>query len=270
MHIERRDKWSRLGSAARVTFTVVAALAGVFVVAAAAQRGGPPGPPPSPRAAAPIDLTGYWVALITEDWRYRMVLPPKGDFTSVPLNPAGRKVAEAWDPARDEAAGEQCKAYGAGGIMRMPGQLNITWQDDTTLKLETDAGTQTRLFAFGATRSQGGDWQGVSQATWDRSASAMGAGGGPFGAPISRGGSLKVVTTKMKPGYLRKNGVPYSADAVITEYLDRFNLPNGDSLLVVSTELVDPTYLFQPFWTSTHFKKQNDGSGWNPTPCSAR
>jgi hypothetical protein len=74
----------------------------------------------------------------------------------------------------------------------------------------------------------------------------------------------------MKPGYLRRNGVPYSADAVMTEYFDRFDIPNGDALLVVSTELVDPAYLVTPFWTSTHFKRQNDASGWNPKPCSVR
>ena len=81
---------------------------------------------------------------------------------------------------------------------------------------------------------------------------------------------MKVVTKGMKPGYLRKNGVPYSADAVITEYFDRFDLPGGDALMVVSTEVVDPAYLSQPFWTSTHFKKQRDATGWNPTPCTAR
>jgi hypothetical protein len=91
-------------------------------------RGGPPpGPPPVPKAAAPVDLTGYWVSLVTEDWRYRMVTPPKGDYTSVPLNPEGKKVADAWDPAKDEASGDQCKAYGAAGIMRVPGRLHITW-----------------------------------------------------------------------------------------------------------------------------------------------
>jgi hypothetical protein len=233
------------------------------------QRGGPPQPPPSPRAAAPVDLTGYWVSLVTEDWRYRMTTPPRGDFAGVPLNQAGRQSAGAWDPARDEASGDQCKAYGVGGIMRVPGRIHITWQDDETLKLEADAGTQTRLLAFRAPRTQGGDWQGVSAASWDRSVSVMGPGG-IFGNAPARGGSLKVVTTKMKPGYLRKNGVPYSADAIVTEYVDRFDVPNGDSLLVVSTEVVDPTYLAQPFWTSTHFKKQNDASGWNPLPCSPR
>ena len=81
---------------------------------------------------------------------------------------------------------------------------------------------------------------------------------------------MAAVTTKLKPGYLNKNGLPYSANTVITEYWDRLDVPGGDSLLVVSSEVVDPTYLAQPLWTSTHFKKQNDGTGWNPTPCSAR
>jgi hypothetical protein len=147
--------------------------------------------------------------------------------------------------------------------------VRISWIDDQTLKIETDAGTQTRTIGFGAPKSPGGDWQGASVASWDRSASVI---GGFFPGPAGggRGGSLKVVTTRMKPGYLRKNGVPYSADAVVTEYFDRFDVPNGDSLLVVSTEIVDPTYLAQPYWTSTHFKKQADAAGWNPTPCVAR
>jgi len=108
----------------------------------------PAGPPPrlSARDTAPEDITGYWVSVVTEDWRWRMLTPAKGDITSIPLNPVGRKTAEAWDPAKDEAAGNQCKAYGAPGLMRLPTRLHITWQDDNTLKVETDEGTQTRLF----------------------------------------------------------------------------------------------------------------------------
>jgi hypothetical protein len=237
-------------------------------------RGGPPGPPPTPRAGAKIDITGYWVSLVTEDWRYRQFTPPKGDYESLPINPAGKKIADAWDPAKDEAAGEQCKAYGAAGIMRMPTRLHITWQDDNTLKLETDAGTQTRIFRFGAPQGAGGDWQGVSSASWDypRAQVVTGFGGIDFGfePPPPPGGSLKVVTTKLKPGYLRKNGVPYGAGTVLTEYFDRFDVPGGDTLLMVISEVIDPEYLRQPFWTSTHFKKQNDASGWNPTPCTSR
>lgn len=243
-------------------------------VVALAQRGGAPPPPQSPRLAAPIDLTGYWVSLITEDWRYRVATPPKGDYNSVPLNPAGRKAADAWDPGRDEAAGEQCKAYGVGGVMRLPGRLHVTWQDDRTLTIETEAGTQVRTMRFGPAAMGASDWQGHSQASWDRMQGPMGAGllfgGGGFGVGSAAGGSLKVVTRGMKPGYLRKNGVPYSGDAAVTEYFDRFDLPAGDALMVVSTEVVDPAYLTQPFWTSTHFKKQRDATGWKPTPCTAR
>ena len=244
-------------------------MCGLAATSAAGQRGGPPQAPPTAKAAAPIDLTGYWASVVSEDWRYRMTTPPKGDVAGVPLNAAGRQAAGAWDPARDETAGEQCKAYGAAAIMRMPGRLHVTWQDEETLKIELDAGTQTRTLSFRTPRTEGGDWQGVSMANWDRSDSPM-ARGGFFPGTTARGGSLKVLTTKMKPGYLRRNGVPYSADAVMTEYFDRFDLPNGDSLLVVSTEVVDAAFLTTPFWTSTHFKRQNDSSGWNPKPCSVR
>src|SRR3974390_2584828 len=62
------------------------------------------GAPAPARAQAPIDLTGYWVSVVTQDWRYRMVTPPKGAFGGVPLNAEGRRVANEWDPAKDEAA----------------------------------------------------------------------------------------------------------------------------------------------------------------------
>jgi hypothetical protein len=234
-------------------------------------RGGPPQPPPTAKAGAPIDLTGYWVSVVTGDWRFRMVTPLKGDYTSMPMNAEARKIADAWDPAKDEAAGEQCKSYGAPALMRVPGRLHITWQDDQTLKLEMDSGTQTRVFSFGAAQSQGGDWQGVSKASWEYLPAAVVDTLAPNrNAPDRRAGSLKVVTTNFKPGYLRKNGVPYSANAVLTEYFDRVTEPNGDTYIIVTSTVEDPTYLNQPFMLSTHFKKQADASGWNPTPCSAK
>src|ERR1044071_2252379 len=75
------------------------------------NRGG--GPPPTPRASAPFDMTGYWVSLVTEDWRWRMMTPPKGDYSSVPLNNEGRRVADTWDLAKDKAEGNECRAFGA-------------------------------------------------------------------------------------------------------------------------------------------------------------
>src|SRR6266700_4860128 len=256
-----------------MTWTVRVTKAGLVILLAAGSlqaqgrggRGGAPQPPPTAQAGAPIDLTGYWVSLVTGDWRFRMITPPKGDYTSMPLNAEARKIADAWDPAKDEAAGEQCKSYGAPALMRVPGRLHITWRDDQTLRLEMDAGTQTRLFAFGPPQSQGGDWQGVSKASWEYLPAAVIDTLAPNrNAPDRRAGSLKVITTNFKSGYLRKNGVPYSANAVLTEYFDRVTEPNGDSYLVVTSTVEDPTYLNQPFMLSTHFKKQADASGWNP------
>ena len=122
----------------------VALLLLVLSAPLSAQRGQPA------RAAAPVDLTGYWVTVVTEDWRYRMVTPARGDHPSVPLNAAGNALANSWDPAKDDAGGEQCRAYGAAGVMRLPGRIHVTWQDDATLKIETEEGTQTRLLKFGS------------------------------------------------------------------------------------------------------------------------
>jgi len=213
----------------------------------------PVGPTPTAKASAPVDLTGYWVAFVTEDWRFRMITPRKGDYQPVPMTPEARKVADAWDPAADEAAGNQCKSYGAGAIMRLAARFHITWQDDNTLRIDSDAGTQTRLLHFNPPTSPGErTWQGDSSAQWDRPA------------------SLKVTTTHMRSGYLRKNGVPYSENAVLTEYFDAAPIPSGGQVLLVTAIVDDPQYLRQPFTTSSQFKKEADGSKWDPQPCAAR
>ena len=190
-----------------------------------AQR--PPQQPQRPKTAregAQVDLTGYWVPLITEDWLYRVVTPAKGDATSVPLNPEGRKVAGAWDLAKDEAAGEQCKPFGAPGLMRLPLRVHITWADDNTLKVETDAGQQTRLFIFDKTKQPGRErtWQGHSLAEWTQPVGVFNLaaflalpGAEPNKSDGPPKGSLKVVTQNLRPGYLRKNGLPYSERTVL-------------------------------------------------------
>jgi len=258
----------------------------LFLVAPiAAQRGNAP-PPPAPRAGAPIDLTGYWVSIVTADWRWRMVTPAKGDYQGVQLNAEGRKVADTWDPAKDEAAGEQCKSYGAPALMMVPGRIHITWQDDTTLKVDTDAGTQTRLLRFLSTGSGQAaqtladpprTWQGVSQARW----LTPRPGGVPLqlrpaprtaDAPPVRptGGTLQVVTKNLRAGYLRKNGVPYSENAVLTEHWDLYKRPNGEEWLTITTQIEDPQYLSGVRLVAPVFKKEANGSKWDPTPCSSR
>ena len=258
---------------------LVAAVAALPLVLSSSMfaqgRGAGPAAPPTPRAAAPLDLTGYWVAIISEDWRWRMITPAKGDFPSIPMSIEAQKVAEAWDPAKDEAAGEACRAYGAPGLMRGPTRLHITWQDDTTLKLESDYGMQTRLFKFGNAAPAPSNaatvpanaprtWQGNSTAQWIIAGGGRGRGNQP------RFGSMKTVTTQLRPGYLRKNGVPYSANTVFTEYWDVNTEENGDKYLVVTNVVNDPTYLQAPWMTAIHFKKEADGSKFDPTPCDAR
>ena len=232
-------------------------------------QGGGRGAPPTPRAQSPIDLTGDWVSIVTEDWRWRMMTPAKGDVSSIPVNAEARKVAEAWDPARDTAAGEQCRAYGAPALMRIPGRIRFSWENDTTLRVDTEAGTQTRLFRFGGgaapavttAAANAPNYQGNSAATWT-------IVGGRRGS-TNRGGSLTVVTTGLRPGYLRKNGVPYSARTTVTEYYNATSEPNGDRWLIITTVVDDPQYLTGRFITSTHFKKVPNGSSWNPTACDA-
>lgn len=266
---------------------IAAALGGAI---AAAQRAPAT---ESARDAAPIDLTGYWVAVVSEDWRHRMATPRRGDYESLPLNAEGRRVADSWSLEQDNAAGEQCKAFGIGGIMRQPGRLHITWADANTLRADFDAGTQTRLLHFDPSAAAPAEksWQGHSIARWQRPPGARGGpvraqignsagpvapggggrgqrGGPPLTASLTDGGSLMVTTTNFRSGYLRKNGVPYSEDARITEYFHRLpQHPNGDTWLHVLTIVEDPQYLNDAFYTSAHFKLEPNGSKWNPSPC---
>jgi len=228
----------------------------------------------SPRELAPIDLTGYWVSVVTEDWRYRMVLPLRGDYGSVPLNAAGRKVADAWTP--DQAG--RCEAFGAAAVMRAPGRIHITWEDDSTLKIETEAGSQTRRIHFGPSApAPAPSWQGVSVAKWDPPPDVIDVlrTGGFDRLDAGQGAAarravwtpLKVITTNLRAGWLRGNGVPYSTQAVVTEHFMRFAVPEAGEWLTVRTVVDDPAYLVQSFLTSTNFKREADGSTWSPKPC---
>jgi hypothetical protein len=284
----------------RITNLLVAVVIGVGLAFTnvGAQRGRGAGPARTAQASAPVDLTGTWVSVVSEDWRWRMVTPLKGDVASVPISAEGRRVAGAWDLDKDNAAGLQCKAFGVGGVMRQPGRLRISWQDDNTLKLEFDAGTQTRLLYFNKAQTPPTEktWQGFSLAEWQGpgvggggaappgpgpeaggAAVAVPGGGGRGlrGGPppknlgaISVGAAVKVVTTGQREGYLRKNGVPYSERATFTEYFNRLPKTDDLDLLLVTTIVEDPVYLSGPFYTSTHFKKEADGTKFNPSACS--
>jgi hypothetical protein len=290
---------------------VLLAAAAIFVSTSdlAAQRGGgggrgagPAGPAQTARARNPVDFTGTWVSVVTEDWRWRMVTAPKDGsaVASIPVNAEGRKAAQAWDLEADNKAGNQCKAFGVGGIMRQPGRIRISWQDDNTLKMEFDAGTQTRLVHFDRSVQPPAEktWQGFSRGDLEgpgvgRGAAPVGdtrvtggglpgaqgvpggGGSGLRGSPpprgsgrINTGADIKIVTTNFREGYLRKNGVPYSEQAVITEYIHRLPThPNGDNWLQVITIVEDPRYLSQPYYTSTNFRLEPNDANFRPTPC---
>jgi hypothetical protein len=254
--------------------TVVAALWVLVPGLLPAQQGGrgagrgPAGPLPTGKSQAPIDLTGYWVSEIVDEWRFR-VSPIKGDILYMPLNAEARRVANDWDPDKDTASGNQCKAYGAVGLMQRPGRLHITWVDDNTLKIDADAGTQSRTWHFGPAPATPGppSLQGYSVAKWE--GPGFGGSGRGRGGPVAppKTGTLNVVTTDLLPGYLRKNGVPYSDKAVLTEYVNLVDGQQGDTYIAVTAMVDDPVYLTGPFVRTYQFKKIPDATGWDPTPC---
>ena len=270
------------GVRVRLLAPAIALLVSAFAATTAAQV--PQDAPPAPdeqqtaRERAPIDFTGTWASVVTEDWQWRFVTPIVGDYTGVPLNSVGDKTARAWDHDADVKAGEQCKGFGAAAINRLPTRLQISWVDDSTMKLEWDLGTQSRLVYFDASKqpteapsSQGhaiGEWISLpAPGRGGRGGGAAAEGRGRGGPSAPRAGGLKIVTTNLRPQYLRQNGVPVSEKAVVTEFLDIVPSPDGSEWLVVKTQVDDPTYLSGWYQVSSQFKKEADRSKWNPTPC---
>ncbi len=255
------------------------------------------GPPNSPAAEA-FDPTGYWVALISGDWRYRMIVPGRGAYRDVPLNKNAKAFADAWNPSAEEVAGKQCEAYGAPALMRQPTRLHIHWQDANTLQVDTDNGMQTRLLHFMQTAGPArpeqpgvlppeperaataapndaaaiqASWQGYSLASWDLWQAPIAAFRGPFDTVDNKPhGSLRVSTDHLLPGLLRKNGVPYSARTTLKEYWQVHREAQGVTWMTIASTVDDPVYLQTPYIYDVMFKQEPDGSKWDPTPCSLR
>jgi hypothetical protein len=262
-------------------------------------------PPPTAQQAALIDLTGYWVSVVDEDWRFRMMTPPKGDYAQVPINAAARNIADQFDPAhyggdRYQTSGIiDCRAYGGANLMRMPMRVHITWDSPETLKIETDWGQQTRLLRFTKGQPLGdlemalriGDvggsrgaasMQGYSVAAWEQpfrfnapnyQRANVGRGGGlgqNRAGELQPGGNLAVITTDLTPGWLRRNGVPYSSRTRVIEHFMAFQDPIGKDWFTDTIEVIDPEYLNTPFYTSAEFQKEPDALGaskWALHPC---
>ena len=221
------------------------------------------------RVDAPIDLTGTWVSIVSEDWRWRMTTPLVGDFANIPENEAAREVGMAWNPSSN--VGNECISYGAPGIMHRPGRIKISWQDDLALKMEFDAGRQTRLFNFGETFSTTAlSRQGYTVAKWEDAPAPASFNGLRIGQTQRVGTttrSLEAVTTNLIAGYLRKNGIPHSDQTKVTEYFDVFETPAGVTWFVDTIIVDDPVYLVEPWVTTMHFMKEENDSKWNPQDC---
>lgn len=264
------------------------ALAGVLLFGSTAlwaQQAGAPGnrpgagAPMSAQDQAPYDPTGYWVSLITQNWRFRMVAKGPGDYIGAPLNPEAKKLADAWTPADAAAAAKNCEAYGGAIIMWLPERVHISWQDANNLRVETDAGMQTRVLHFvsapegararaAAPSDMQPSRQGYSVARWVMAAGAGQRGARPA-AGMPRYGSMQVTTDHMLPGLLAKNGIPYDGDTKKTEWWDLRKESTGEQWLSISTTVVDPHYLTRPYIYDPVFQKEADGSKWDPSPCSA-
>ena len=256
----------------------------LVAVAEGGQRGAAPAAGAGAKAAAPVDLTGYWVSLVTEDWIERMSpdSPPSGTGGGGGGfggggGGGGRGRGGAPAPAAAPASTDPCRVYGAGGSLRVPGRLNISWLDDNTLKIEMDAGTQTRTLHFGqATAPSQRSLQGYSVATWETGARGGGFGGFPGGggggggrggaAPAApRWGQLKVVTTNTTGGYLLSSRNTYSENAVLTEYFAAHSDFGNDYMTVVAS-IEDGG---NPRIVSSTFKKEPNGSKFKPSGCEA-
>jgi hypothetical protein len=271
----------------------------------------PPVAPKSGMQAALIDLTGNWVSVIDEDWRFRMMTPPKGDYLEVPLNAAARRIADQFNPALYGGAHYQlsaiidCRAYGVAGLMHMPMRLQIGWASPNELKIQTDWGEQTRLLHFipghpsedtpyedlqqtvvmddaAANSGKTASMQGYSTAAWEQpyQIGSLAHQRGPVNGRLRAfalyrshindaqpGGSLLVVTTGLKPGWLRRNGVPYGSHARVVEHYLTFQDPTGRKWFDVTTEVIDPEYLTAAFRTTSNFQQEPDSSQWAPHPC---
>ena len=248
--------------------TSIAALTAIVLavpVPLEAQRGRGGLAPGPARVAAPVDVTGHWVSIVSEDWRLRMRTAQRGDYDYLPLNDEGRRVADSWDPEAAVAAGRECMAYGAAGIMRIPGRFRFSWEDDNTLRIDADAGMQTRILRFNGLplEAQPSTPHGRSAATW------RATGGRAVGSlPVAqKGGELNVVTTNMTAGHFFRHGIPYSDQAV---YRESFTIleDRGVEYLLLTTILDDPTYLEGPYIRTLHFRKEADAAGWDPGPCA--
>jgi len=190
-------------------------------------------------AQAQVDLTGTWSPRYQEDFSERVPGPELGDYTGLPLTEGARRYAETWDPAEISLPEEQCRVHISPYIYRGPTNIAI-WDERDPVTRELIA-IKHRISTFDQERTIYMDgrphppawaahtWMGFSTGQW-------------------QGNMLVVTTSHIKKGWLRRNGVPESDLATLTEYFVR----TGEVLTRISA-INDPVYLTEPLVKSEEF-----------------
>ena len=193
---------------------------------------------PAP-AAAQVDFSGEWAPRFWEDNPERVAGPELGDFLGIPINDAARKRAEAWDASIQTLPEWQCRPHSADYIWRGPSQLRISKEIDPVSREITAYHAEWLRSVDRAIYLDGREppppdalhtWAGFSVGRWE-------------------GDMLTIKVTHLKEGYLRRNGLPRSDKATVTEHWVR----NGD-FLTVTTIINDPVYLTEPFIRTTDYE----------------
>ena len=202
-------------------------------------------------AAAQVDFSGEWAPRMWEDQPERVPGPELGDFSGIPVSEAARLRAEAWDASIQTLPEWQCRPHSADYIWRGPSNLRI-WKEIDPVSREITAYHAEWLRSVDAPvyldgRAHPPDdalhtWAGFSTGRWE-------------------GDMLTITTTHLKEGYLRRNGLPRSDKATLTQHWIR----NGDFLTVV-TVVNDPVYLTEPFIRTTDYEL-NLNQNIPPYPC---
>ena len=209
------------------------ALASVVVVGAITPlvaQGGPRGP---------MDLSGEWAPLFHEDQLERIPGPDIGDYLGLPINEAARLHGDSWDASLLTLPEHQCKPHPADYSPRGPANLRI-WREidhDTQdlIAIHTHISWQQperTIWMDGRPHPPdyaAHTWQGFSTGKWD-------------------GDMLTVTTTHLKMGWIRRNGIPRSDKAVLTEHFVRH-----DNVLTLISVIDDPIYLSEPFVRTTNW-----------------
>ena len=192
----------------------------------------------TPAAQAEIDLSGNWTIIYHEDWIEIGTGPDIADFTGLPLTKQAAALAMNWHASLVNVPERQC--------LQLPMEYTNRWSN-TRIWKDVDSQSQ-ELLAYRLRKAWGGMDRTIYMAKQPRPPRGAVHTFAGFSLGEIDGEKLKVVTTHLKEGYSRRNGVPRSDRATITEHFIRHG-----NVLTISTIIEDPVYLTEPLVVSTSY-----------------